>query len=80
MKTTTLKQQTFRCASLPQHHRLRKYLFTFLLLALVSLCMPQNVSAAGKPAKITGMKCGVTTKNSINISWSLQGGASGYQV
>ncbi len=57
-----------------------KYLLTFLLLALVSLSIPQNASAAGKPAKITGLKCGVTTQKSINISWASQNGVSGYQV
>lgn len=65
---------------LQKRHYLGKYLFTFLLLVLVSLSIPQNASAAGKPAKITGMKCGVTTKSSINISWASQSKVSGYQV
>lgn len=65
---------------LQRQHSPGKYLISFLLLVLISLSIPQKASAAGKPAQITGMKCGVTTKSSINISWSPQSGVSGYQV
>lgn len=67
-------------APLQKQHHLGKYLLSFLLLVLVSLSIPQNASAAGKPAKITGIKCGVTTQSSINISWASQSKVSGYQV
>ncbi len=40
--------------------------------------LPETVSAA--PKKVSGMKCGVTTQSSINISWSGQSGISGYQI
>lgn len=55
-------------------------LFSLLLLFFAALCIPQTASAAGKPGKVTGLKCGITTGNSINISWSPQGGVSGYQI
>lgn len=67
-------------APLQRRHYPGKYLLTFLLLVLVSLSIPQNASAAGKPSQITGVKCGVTTNSSINISWVPQSGVSGYQV
>ena len=50
----------------------------FLLGAVLFLLLPIRASAA--PAKVQGMKSGVTTKNSINISWQAQAGVSGYQV
>ena len=74
------RKQAFAGTSLQQQYSPGKFLFTFLLLMLVCLCIPQNASAASKPTKITGMKCGVTTQNSINISWTPQNGVSGYQV
>ncbi len=55
-------------------------LFSLLLLFFAALCIPQTASAASKPGKVTGLKCGITTGNSINISWSPQGGVSGYQI
>lgn len=58
---------------------LKKYLFSFLLLFFVCLCLPQSASAANKPAKVTNLKCGTTTQSSINISWTPQNGM-GYQV
>lgn len=65
--------------SSPYSH-FRRYLFSFLLLLFVGLCIPQTAFAANRPGKVTGMKCGTTTTNSINISWAPQNGISGYQV
>lgn len=59
---------------------LKKYLFSFLVLFFISLCIPQAAFAAGKPGKVTGLKCGITTASSINISWTPQNNVSGYQV
>lgn len=59
---------------------LKKCLFSFLLLFLLSLCLPQTSFAAGRPGKVQGLKCGVTTASSINISWKHQNNVSGYQV
>lgn len=53
-------------------------LFLCSILLIGSLSLP--VSAAQTPAKVRNMKCGVTTQNSINISWQGQTGISGYQV
>lgn len=58
----------------------KKCFFSFLLLFLVSLCVPQTSFAAGKPGKVQGLKCGVTTTSSINISWTPQDNVSGYHV
>lgn len=58
----------------------KNYLIFFLLLAAVCLCMPQTASAAGRPGKITNLKCGVITASSINISWQPKSGISKYQV
>ena len=59
---------------------LQKSSRTFLILCGVLLfaIFPATVFAA--PKKVSGMKCGVTTQSSINISWSGQSGISGYQV
>lgn len=59
---------------------LKKCLFTFLLFFFISLYIPQTTFAAGKPGKVTGLKCGVTTGNSINISWNPLNDVSGYQI
>lgn len=58
----------------------KKCLFSFLLLFFVFLCFPQTAFAAKKPGMVKNLKCGTTTANSINISWSPQNDASGYQV
>lgn len=62
------------------HGHFRKYFCSFLLLLFVILCIPQTALAAGRPGKVTGIKCGTTTSNSINISWKPQSGISGYQI
>lgn len=58
---------------------IRKCLFSFLLLFVI-LGIPQTAFAANRPAKVTGIKCGTTTSNSINISWTPQSGITGYQI
>lgn len=52
----------------------------FLFGLLFFLACPVRISAAAAPGKIQGLKCGVTTKNSINLSWKGQTGISGYQI
>lgn len=69
-------QQPSNC---PYGH-FRKCLCSFLLLLFAILCIPQTTFAAGRPGKVTGIKCGTTTSNSINISWTPQSGISGYQI
>ncbi len=49
---------------------------TILLFTLTVL----PVSAASSPGKIQKLKTGVTTHNSINLSWKSQSSISGYQV
>ncbi len=61
-------------------YNIRKYLFSFLLLLSVILCLPQTATAASRPKKVTGIKCGTTTSNSINIAWTPQNGVTGYQI
>ncbi|MEY8391654.1 hypothetical protein D3Z36_12455 [Lachnospiraceae bacterium] len=58
----------------------KKYLFSLLLLLSASFCIPQTAFAVKKPAMVRSLKCGTTTKNSINISWKPQNGISGYQI
>ncbi len=58
---------------------LKRCLFVLLLLFVI-FCVPQTASAARRPGKITNVKCGATTNNSINISWAPQNNVSGYQV
>ena len=55
-----------------------RFLLVFSLFFL--LCCSVKTSAATAPEKIKGLKCGVTTKNSINLSWQGQSGISGYQI
>ncbi len=57
-----------------------KKCFFVLLLSFVIFCVPQTASAARRPGKITNVKCGATTNNSINISWAPKNNVSGYQV
>lgn len=55
----------------------------FLLLGLMIVLFTFSVlpaAAASSPGKIQKLKTGVTTPNSINISWKSQTGISGYQV
>ncbi len=58
----------------------KKCLFSLVLLFFLSLCVPQTASAASKPGTVKSLKCGITTGNSINISWKSVKGVSGYQV
>lgn len=58
----------------------KKLIFSFLLLFFVSLFVPQTSFATGRPGKVQGLKCGITTTSSINISWKPQNNVSGYQV
>ena len=53
-------------------------IFLILCSVLLFAITPATVSAA--PKKVSGMKCGITTQSSINISWSGQSGISGYQI
>ena len=53
-------------------------IFLILCSTLLFAITPATVSAA--PKKVSGLKCGVTTQSSINISWSGQSGISGYQI
>lgn len=57
--------------------KISKMLLIFCGIFLFAIS-PVNVLAA--PKKVSGMKCGVTTQSSINISWSGQYGISGYQI
>lgn len=58
----------------------QRNLLSLLLIFAISLTLPQTASAANSPAAVKNLKCGVTTSNSINISWTPQGGVSGYHV
>lgn len=52
-----------------------------LLCSLFLLfCFPVRAFAAARPPKIQGLKSGVTTKSSINLSWTGQFNVSGYQI
>lgn len=44
------------------------------------LFLPTRTFAAARPPKVQGLKSGVTTKNSINLSWTGQFNVSGYQI
>lgn len=61
------------------NHNLKSLFFPCLLLFMV-FCLPQSASAAGRPGKVTKVKCGATTETSINISWAAKSNVSGYQV
>ncbi len=58
----------------------KKCIYSLLLLFFITLCLPQPAVAARKPAMVKKLKCGVTTANSINISWASQNGITGYQI
>ena len=62
------------------NQRLKLNIAALLLFLIFSLAMPQSIYAAKKPAQVKNLKCGVTTGSSINISWSLQSGVSGYHI
>lgn len=47
---------------------------------LLLFSFPVHTSAATRPLKIQGLKSGVTTKSSINLSWTGQFNVSGYQI
>ena len=51
-----------------------------LILCGIFLFAVSPISVSAAPKKVSGIKCGVTTQNSINISWSGQNGISGYQI
>lgn len=51
-----------------------------ICMVLAVVFLPLAASAAVAPAKVTGMKGGAATKNSVNISWQGQPDVSGYQV
>lgn len=60
-------------------------IFTKKTIALLLLCSiitmaSVPISAIAAPGKISGVKCGITTQNSINLSWKARAGVSGYQV
>lgn len=59
---------------------IKKCLITLLFSFVFFLAVPHNSFAAQKPPTVKNLKCGVTTANSINISWTPQSGVSGYQV
>lgn len=60
---------------------LQKISLGFAMCCLVCLLfLPEYISAAAVPQKVQGMKCGVITPTSVNISWSGQEGVSGYQI
>lgn len=60
-----------------------KQLFTLLLCCLSLLlffpALPSSAASAA-PKRVQKVKAGVTTKNSINLSWQKQKNISGYQV
>ncbi len=58
----------------------KKLCFTLLILFTLFLALPKSTFAAGKLPAVKNLKCGVTTANSINISWTPQYGISGYQI
>ncbi len=58
----------------------RQSMRLFVLGAVLFFLLPLHAAAAGTPEKVQGMKCGATTKSSINISWQGQAGVSGYQI
>ncbi len=60
--------------------RFKRSIAILSLFLIFSLAMPQSVYATKGPAQVKNLKCGVTTGSSINISWSLQSGVSGYHI
>lgn len=57
------------------------YVLPALLCAFLLLpCFSVNVYAAGRPSRVEHLKSGVTTPNSINLSWNGQSAISGYQI
>lgn len=61
-----------------KQHISGRFLLVFSLFFL--LCGTVKTSAATAPGRIQGLKCGITTKNSVNLSWQGQSGISGYQI
>lgn len=58
----------------------RQSMKLFVLGAVLFFLFPLRTPAAAIPEKVQGMKCGATTKSSINISWQGQPSVSGYQI
>ena len=53
-----------------KQHISGRFLLVFTLFFL--LCGTVKTSAATAPGRIQGLKCGITTKNSVNLSWQGQ--------